>query len=150
MNRTGLSILACLALAVTVAVPPDLAPRAATMPAVQVPGADALVERFFALVRAGKSAEAVDYAFANTSIMTGRNVEKRNLASQIDNAIALYGPIGAVELVDETKLGSMFVKRHYIAQHREMLTRWEMILTRLDRGWAVTSLKFDDTVQNWD
>jgi len=150
MIRIFQRILTLLVLAMVAVAPPVNAAAARDGRVTTAPGADALAEQFFALVRAGKSIEAVEYAFANTSVMNGRNVEKQNLASQINNATALYGPIGAVELVDETKLGTMFVKRHYIAQHREMLTRWEMILTRLDRGWAVTFMKFDDTVQSWD
>lgn len=150
MDRIILRLLIPLVLVLAAVAPPVNAAAARDGHVTAAPGADALAEQFFALVRAGKSVDAVEYAFANTSVMNGRNVEKQNLAGQINNATALYGPIGAVELVDETKLGTMFVKRHYIAQHREMLTRWEMILARLDRGWAVTFIKFDDTVQNWD
>jgi hypothetical protein len=110
---------------------------------------DKLATGFFELLKAGKSQEAVNFTATGSPLMAGRAADQMNLTGQIDTALRLYGPIQSYEMVNETVLGTSYVKRHYIVRHANMLTRWEFEFGRLKDGWSFIYFGFEDQVRTW-
>lgn len=111
---------------------------------------DKQVGDFFDLLKSGKSIDAVNATLGRSPLMTGKEGEQQALASQIDGALRIYGPMTSYEKVTESRYGTMVLKRFYVAQHEKMLTRWELVFSRLKSGWVVTYLGFDDQFRTWD
>ena len=110
---------------------------------------DTLADKFFALLKSGKSAEATTYAFSTSPLMSGRTADLQYLVGQIDNAVKIYGPVLGAEKVDEEVLGTVYVKRFYIARHANMLTRWEFEFGRVGGGWSILNFAFEDQIRTW-
>lgn len=105
--------------------------------------------RFFALLQAGKSAEAVDTIMGSSPLYKQKIGLKEALLGQIDAALGAYGPLISFEKVREERLGTMVRRQLYLAQHRDMVVRWDFHLIRAGSGWLVGHFAFNDQVGTW-
>ena len=111
--------------------------------------ADKIAARFFETVKGGNVAKAVDDIFADAPLMSGKVAEKQQLVGQTSSAIQIYGPVMSYELVRSEALGGLVLKRYYIVQQKNMLTRWEFDFARLPTGWTTVFFGFNDQVPSW-
>ena len=143
-------ILLAASLACLLPQPAFAATRTSTdSPAPANPAVDKLVDEFFAMLKAGNVQGGVKILGGNSPLMAGRDAEMMNLGNQIENGLRIYGPVLSIEKVDESVLGTSYVKRYYIVRHEKMLTRWEFEFGRLKAGWGFVYFGFEDQVRTW-
>lgn len=126
----------------------SLAQAGAALSQADAAAVDRIGQTVFAKLKAGQSADAVGAFFGATSLANGKQAELQLLTGQIDSTIAIYGPISACELVEESARGSMATHRLYLCAHAKYATRWKMLFVKTTEGWIGANLTFDDKVQN--
>ena len=109
---------------------------------------DALIAPTLAGLKAGQSRQAVDAFLGRNPIMQGKASDIAVLASQIDSAMAVYGPIGDCQLTQTVNNGAWVQQRLYHCQHTNLVTRWLFQVVRTSKGWTPANLSFDDKVSN--
>lgn len=142
--------LFCAALGAT-AVPLDAQSRVepAPAPATTVREIDALVARFFDQLRSAQVSAALDVIFGSSPLWAGRTTERQAVASQIEGMLRIYGPLRTYELVEDDATGTLHLKRVYLVQHDQHVTRWLLHFVRVPSGWMLSHLSFNDQSHNW-
>lgn len=109
---------------------------------------DALVAPTLTALKAGKSRQAVEAFLGRNPLMQGKTNEIAQLASQIDSANSIYGPIDDCQLTQTVNNGAWVQQRLYHCQHTNLVTRWMFQVVRTTKGWTPANLSFDDKVSN--
>lgn len=111
--------------------------------------ADADAAAFFNRLKADEVLSGLRNSLGKAPMMQGRQSDLETLTRQIKTATDIYGPVRNQECVRESALGSMVLRREYLAQHDKMLTRWTMIFQRLPSGWHTVQISYEDQISNW-
>jgi hypothetical protein len=111
--------------------------------------ADGEAATFFTHLIAGEVLPALQATLGRSPMMQGRQSDLETLTRQIQTATDIYGPVRSQECVREAGLGSMVLRREYLAQHDKMLTRWTLVFQRLPSGWQTVQVSYEDQVNNW-
>ena len=122
----------------------DAAPSACTKHPV-----DSEAAAFFARLKAGEVLAALGDTLGTAPMMQGRQADLETLTRQIQTATDIYGPIRDQVCLNEARLGSLALRREYLAQHDKMLTRWTMIFVRLPSGWHTVQVSYEDQINSW-
>lgn len=107
------------------------------------------IDAFFTLLKQNHIGEAVDGVMKSSPLWGNKVGAKEQLVAQIDAAIKIYGPVATVELLSTESKGTMLVRQFWLAQHANMVTRWEFDLVRTANGWQIGYFGFTDQVTNW-
>lgn len=117
------------------------------LPAAETAAIDSIAKNTLDLVKAGKSAAALDVFFAKSPLITAKASELKLMASQIDGQLEVYGPISNCQLADEVLNGSIVSNRLYLCQHANYVTRWKLLIIKQTGGWAGANISYDDKIQ---
>ncbi|MFM5932437.1 MAG: hypothetical protein ACKOPQ_16210 [Novosphingobium sp.] len=110
---------------------------------------DALSDQVFAKLKAGNAKALITESIGKSPLLSNNSAGAQALEAQIDTALKIYGRVSAYELVKEDKIGTLFIRRYYVVQHENLVTRWELNLAKLPSGWAVVYIGFDDQGRTW-
>ena len=140
-----------LVVGLMLAMPSVAAPPANSTPTAIAANADLdrPVAAFIDKLAAGRTREAVDGLMASSPLFAGKEAMRDTVLAQLDEALRTYGPVARYEVIEHKPVGSMFVRRRYFVQHKEMVTRWEFDFVRTERGWVIGYFGFDDSMKNW-
>jgi hypothetical protein len=116
---------------------------------VRNPEVDKDCDRFFSEVKAGQVDPALSALFATSPLWNGKVAERQAIGAQITAAQKIYGTMRAFELVQSSPLGTHALKRYYLVQYDNMVTRWELDFVHTGAGWAMAYIGFDDQVRTW-
>ncbi len=140
---------ALLSIAVCGAAPALAAADAGPSASCKKHAVDGEAESFFKRLKAGEVLPALQGSLGKSPMMQERRPELETLTRQIQTATDIYGPVRNQECVREAALGSMVLRREYLAQHDKMLTRWTLIFQRLPSGWHAVQVSYEDQVSSW-
>ena len=107
---------------------------------------DALETRTMTIAISG-STTIGSQILGNSRMMAGRTAELTVLDGQMASALPIYGRARSWERVGDRRIGTQLVRRRYIVQHENMLTVWYLTYIKLDRGWEVAGINFNDQIQ---
>lgn len=113
------------------------------------PQTDAIGTKFFTTLKTGGGAAATAYVASLSPLFASRQSELQVMATQIDGAAKVYGPIESWERVESEALGSNVRREYFIVQSANNVVRWRLYYTRTPKGWAIGSFTFDDQIQTW-
>lgn len=144
------SPMACL---MAIAIPAWTTTAAPAAAQAQTPAGSSLARiesDFIAAMTAGNLDGVFDVTLGKSQLMAGRAAERSALVAQFKAGFDAYGPVAKVERYKEERLGSMLLRRYYLAQHEKLLTRWLIDYALLPTGWTVVTISYDDKVSSWD
>jgi hypothetical protein len=116
-----------------------------TAPAV-LPDVDALETRTMEIALSG-APNIGTRILGGSAMMAGRTSELAVLDGQIASTLPIYGRAITWERAGDRRIGTLLVSRRYLVQHEKMLTVWYVSYIRLQRGWEVVGINFNDQVQ---
>jgi hypothetical protein len=139
-----------LALGLVALMPTSAFARTSDLLAIKpTPAVDAILKPIFDGMVKGDYRTPLITAFDRSTLWKQKVTEKENLLNQIDGVFKLYGPALSYELVSTKQRGSLWEYRVYLVQQRDIITRWQIWMTRSGGGWMVGYFGFDDQAQNW-
>lgn len=107
------------------------------------------VDRFFAKLKAEQAEAALDDILQSSPLWNNRVGAKEQLLAQMQAALKIYGAVTSVECVSEDVKGTMVVRQYWLAQHKNMVTRWEFDFMRAASGWQIGYFGFSDQLPTW-
>lgn len=100
-------------------------------------------DRFFNLIKQGKTDEAVDL-FVNTNKWAGKNSDQIvQLRTQLPKLNALVGKYLFYELISETAVGTHYVHQIYLVGYERQPVRFELELYKPSGEWRLQGVSFD-------
>ncbi|BAV65998.1 hypothetical protein [Sphingobium cloacae] len=111
--------------------------------------AGAQVDGFFAKLKADRAEAALDGILQTSPLWNNRAGAKEQLLAQMQAALKVYGAVTGVECVSEDSQGTMIVRQYWLAQHKDMVTRWEFDFMRAANGWQIGYFGFSDQLPTW-
>lgn len=110
---------------------------------VQEPSYQALSDKFFDLVKQGKTSDAVDYMFGTNSALEKMTDEGEQLKSQFASAGTLMGSYVSHTKLVETKVAGMFVYQHYFVAFQRQPISIRIAYYKPGATWICYGLQFD-------
>lgn len=107
------------------------------------------IETFFSMLRKGDSANAVGGVIDSSPLWRARTGGKEQMVAQIDAAVKIYGPVVTYECLPSDELGTMILRQYCLAQHKDIVTRWEFDFMKASTGWTIGYFGFNDQIQSW-
>ena len=114
-----------------------------------VPEVDAIEKRFFTPLAAGRTNEALDYAFSLSPLYATKADLKLQISTQYDTVIKVYGVADRWERVSAEALGTFTRRETILVHHKEYVTRWRLIFINTTHGWVIADIRFDDQSPTW-
>lgn len=102
-----------------------------------------LSDKFFDLVKQGKTSDAVDYMFGTNPALAKMTDDVEQLKSQFASVGTLMGPYVSHTKLLETKVAGMFVYQHYFVAYQRQPISIRIAYYRPGATWLCYSLQFD-------
>jgi hypothetical protein len=106
------------------------------------------IERFFTLLQEGKSAEAVDFLYADNPWMSKSQDAVMNVKNQLASAEPLLGKLRGHDLLQERMLAERFVYLSYLAAYERQPIRFVFEYYRPESEWRIFGFSLDDTLDD--
>jgi len=100
-------------------------------------------EKFYGLVAAGKTAEAVDYVYSTNPWLARKTDQAANLKAEFRKLDSLVGKYLYHEPLVEEKVGTRYVHLIHVVGYERQPLRFEMQLYRAATGWVCQGISFD-------
>lgn len=93
--------------------------------------------------------EGYDQILKN-SVIALRRDEVKNLKTQTQRSVDIYGEILSFEFVSAETVSSSYIRLRYLGLHSNYPMRWIFTFYKSpDKGWIITNIKFDDLSENF-
>lgn len=105
----------------------------------------AMLERFFALLSAGK----LDQAYENLAKIIhipGRPESAKEFKERTQAAIDNFGPVTGYEVVDSMALGKSLFRQTCVSLNEDSPLRWRFYFYRTGTDWKLIDLRVDDGI----
>lgn len=102
------------------------------------------IDGFFALYKAGKSNEAVDFIYKSNKYVSSIPDQVKNVKTQLAALQGLVGDIHNIGKIDTYTVGDNFVHVTYLVTYDRQPIRYEFQFFKVKQGWRVYSFSFDD------
>ncbi len=102
-----------------------------------------LSDRFFDLVKQGKTSDAVDYMFGTNPALTKMTDQSEQLKSQFASVGTLMGSYVSHTKLLETKVAGMFVYQHYFVAYQRQPISIRITYYKPGATWICYGLQFD-------
>ena len=119
------------------------APRAAVTAENDLPAQIAAI--FFGLLQKNEIEPAYEGLMKGSRIAE-RPEELKTLKSKTKEAIDVFGPIQAYELVETRNVGTHLLRRTYLSLNKEFPLRWRFYFYLSGEVWRLIDLRVDDRV----
>lgn len=106
---------------------------------------DAKADRFFKALQSGPALPALTLAFSDSRLMASKSDQLQLLASQIDGATKVYGPLHQCYKTKSSAKPPVAVYREYVCQHQDFLVTWDLTFFKPKSGWLIAHIFFKDT-----
>jgi len=126
-----------------------ITPATAQAPTVSAAPASPHIAAFFDLLKTGDADKAVTSVLETSLLWENRMGVKEQMVAQIDAAGKIYGPFLSYECQPALRTGTLVVRQYCLAQHRQMVVRWQFDLAKLPDGWSVAYFGFNDQIHGW-
>jgi hypothetical protein len=110
---------------------------------VQESSYQALSDKFFDLLKQGKTSDAVDYMFSTNPGLAKMTDQSEQLKSQFASVGTLMGPYVSHTKLVETKVAGMFVYQHYFVAYQRQPISIRIQYYKPGAMWLCYSLQFD-------
>ena len=125
---------------------PTASPTPATTPApASLSGPEALLQRFFADLKADKI-DAAYAALAKNTIISERPENLEQLKEKTREAIDNFGPIQGYEAVETAEVGTYLFRQTCISLNTDLPLRWRFYFYRSGSQWKLVDLRVDDGI----
>jgi len=132
--------------ALLLALAPVTAPvLAQTSPAPEV---EQPISAFFATVKQGKGELAIQNLLGSSPLWA-RTAVKEQMTAQLDTALKIYGPMTSYECPLTYRTGTMMIRQYCLAQHQELVLRWQFDFVKATKGWTLSYFAFADQSNLW-
>jgi len=85
-----------------------------------------------------------------SSVIALKKEEVKNLKSQTERSVEIYGDILSFEFVSAEMVSSSYLRLRYLALHSSYPMRWIFTYYKSpDKGWIITNVKSDDLSENF-
>jgi hypothetical protein len=110
---------------------------------VQESSYQALSDKFFDLMKQGKTSDAVDYVFETNPALGKMTDESEQLKSQFASVGTLMGSYVSHTKLLETKVAGMFVYQHYFVAYQRQPISIRISYYKPGATWICYGLQFD-------
>ena len=110
---------------------------------VQESSYQALSDKFFDLLKQGKTSDAVDYMFSTNPSLAKMTDQSEQLKSQFASVGTLMGPYVSHTKLVETKVAGVFVYQHYFVAYQRQPISIRFQYYKPGAMWLCYSLQFD-------
>jgi len=100
-------------------------------------------EKFYGLIAAGKTSEAVDYVYGTNPWLARNTDQAANLKAEFRKLDPLVGKYVYHEPLVEEKVGTRYVHLVYVVGYERQPLRFELRLYRASTGWVCQGVSFD-------
>jgi hypothetical protein len=112
---------------------------------VSLSGPEALLQRFFADLKADKI-DAAYAALAKNTIISERPENLEQLKEKTREAIDNFGPIQGYEAVETAEVGTYLFRQTCISLNTDLPLRWRFYFYRTGSQWKLVDLRVDDGI----
>lgn len=104
---------------------------------------NAIPDKFFALVKQGKTGEAIEFVYGTNKWVSKDSDQVINLKNQLSQINKLVGNYLFHELISEGKTGSRYVHLIYLVGYERQPLRFELKLYKPTEEWLFFGISFD-------
>lgn len=106
------------------------------------------IEKFVSMLKAGKSAEAVDYIYSGNPWLARAADAVQNVKSQVVSLNKLVGNLKNHEKLQEVTAGGRFVHLTYLAAYERQPIRFRFEFYKPENTWIIFSFSLDDKLDD--
>lgn len=106
------------------------------------------IEKFFSILKAGKSAEAVDFIYSGNPWISRAADSIQNVKNQLVSMKKLVGDLNSHEKLQELSAGTRFVHLTYLAAYERQPIRFRFEFYKPADSWMIYSFSFDDKMDD--
>lgn len=103
--------------------------------------------QFFDALLKGRNADAIDLFMGANPVLKRNTEQVERMKAQLSEAVRIYGPPFAVELVFNEDLTPSLQRRVYLTKHPSHPLVWEMYFYKAKSEWIPDQLVFLDQYQ---